>query len=68
MLKNRLMGSNEPWSTFALANSLAGFIVGPLVLVLAVVVLQPGPARSTRIAMAVLGDGRAAHPGACWSA
>jgi O-antigen ligase len=36
MLKNRLMYSNEPWSTFALANSLAGFIVGPLVMVLAV--------------------------------
>jgi len=36
MLKNRLMSSNEPWSTFALANSLAGFIVGPLVLALAV--------------------------------
>ena len=28
--------SNEPFSTFALANSLAGFIVGPLVLALAV--------------------------------
>jgi O-Antigen ligase len=35
-LKNRLVGSNEPWSTFALPNSLAGFIVGPLVLALAV--------------------------------
>jgi O-antigen ligase len=34
--KNRLMGSNEPWSTFALPNSLAGFIVGPLALLLAV--------------------------------
>jgi O-antigen ligase len=33
---NRLVGSNEPWSTFALPNSLAGFIVGPLVLALAV--------------------------------
>ncbi len=33
---DRLMGSNEPWSTFALANSLAGYIVGPLVLALAV--------------------------------
>jgi hypothetical protein len=38
LLKNRLMASTEPWSTFALANSLAGFIVGPLVLVLAVAV------------------------------
>ncbi len=36
LLKNRLMSSNEPWSTFALANSLAGFIVGPIVLALAV--------------------------------
>ena len=33
MFRNRLMASNEPWSTFALANSLAGFIVGPLVVV-----------------------------------
>ena len=29
------MESNEPLSTFGLANSLAGFIVGPLVLALA---------------------------------
>jgi O-antigen ligase len=36
MLRNRLMYSNEIWSTFALANSLAGFIAGPLVLALAV--------------------------------
>jgi O-antigen ligase len=34
--ENRLLGSNEPYSTFALANSLAGFLVGPLVLMLAV--------------------------------
>jgi hypothetical protein len=33
---DRLMGSNEVYSTFALANSLAGFLVGPLVLALAV--------------------------------
>jgi O-antigen ligase len=33
---DRLMGSNELLSTFALANSLAGFIVGPLVLALGV--------------------------------
>jgi hypothetical protein len=33
---DRLMGSNEVYSTFALANSLAGYIVGPLVLALAV--------------------------------
>jgi O-antigen ligase len=36
MLRNRLLYSSEIWSTFALANSLAGFIVGPLVLALAV--------------------------------
>jgi hypothetical protein len=36
MFANRLLHSNEPWSTFALANSLAGFLVGPLVLVLAI--------------------------------
>ena len=36
MLKNRLMGSTEPWSTFALANSLAGYIAGPFVILLAV--------------------------------
>ena len=34
-MENRLLGSNEPWSTFALANSLAGFLVGPLVVMLA---------------------------------
>ncbi len=33
---DRLMGSNELLSTFALANSLAGFLVGPLVLALGV--------------------------------
>jgi O-antigen ligase len=33
---NRLMESNEPFSTFALANSLAGFLVGPLALAFAV--------------------------------
>ena len=32
--EQRLIGSNEVYSTFALANSLAGFLVGPLVLVL----------------------------------
>ncbi len=34
--RQRLMDSNEPFSTFALANSLAGFLVGPLVLLFAV--------------------------------
>jgi O-antigen ligase len=36
MFKSRLLGSIEPFSTFGLPNSLAGFIVGPLVLALAV--------------------------------
>ena len=35
-LKQRLLYSNEPFSTFALANSLAGFLVGPMALVFAV--------------------------------
>ncbi len=35
---DRLLGSNEIFSTFGLANSLAGFLVGPLVLVLAMVI------------------------------
>jgi O-antigen ligase len=34
--ESRVLGSNEPWSTFGLANSLAGYIVGPLVAGLAV--------------------------------
>ncbi len=34
--ENRLMQLTEPMLTFALANSLAGFIVGPLVMLLAV--------------------------------
>jgi len=37
LFRNRLLFSNEVFSTFALANSLAGFIVGPLVIALAVV-------------------------------
>ena len=36
MLRNRILGSTEPWSTFALANSLAGYIAGPFVILLAV--------------------------------
>ena len=35
---DRLIGSNEVFSTFGLANSLAGFLVGPLVLVLAMMI------------------------------
>ncbi len=33
--RQRLMYSNEPFSTFALANSLAGFLVGPLIVLFA---------------------------------
>jgi O-antigen ligase len=36
LFRNRLVGSTEVFSTFGLANSLAGFLVGPLVLALAV--------------------------------
>ncbi len=36
LFRNRLLGSTELFSTFGLANSLAGFIVGPLVIALAV--------------------------------
>ncbi len=36
MFENRLLGSSEPMATFALANSLAGFLVGPTVLALAI--------------------------------
>jgi O-antigen ligase len=35
-LESRLLGSNEPMSTFALTNSLAGFLLGPLVVLLAI--------------------------------
>jgi O-antigen ligase len=34
--EDRLLGSSEPTATFALANSLAGFLVGPAALALAV--------------------------------
>ena len=34
--QDRLLGSNEPFSTFALANSLACFLLGPIALLLAV--------------------------------
>jgi O-antigen ligase len=36
MFENRLVGSTEVWSTFALPNSLAGYIVGPLVVVVGI--------------------------------
>ncbi len=37
--EHRLIGSNDVYSTFALANSLAGFLVGPLVLILGLTLL-----------------------------
>lgn len=36
LFEDRLLGSKEPTATFALANSLAGFLVGPAVLMLAI--------------------------------
>ena len=35
---DRLLGSNEVFATFGLGNSLAGFLVGPLVLALAMMI------------------------------
>ncbi len=35
LFRNRLLGSTEVFATFGLANSLAGFLVGPLVVMLA---------------------------------
>jgi hypothetical protein len=40
--ENRLVGSNEVYSTFGLANSLAGFLVGPLVLILGLILENLG--------------------------
>ena len=51
LLRNRLVGSTEVFSTFGLANSLAGFVVGPLVLALAVGISEPGAAGRAGIAM-----------------
>jgi hypothetical protein len=36
IFRNRLLYSSEIWSTFALPNSLAGFLVGPLVVLLGI--------------------------------
>ena len=41
-IRNRLVESKEPFSTFALANSLAGYLVGPLVLGAAVLLAGLG--------------------------
>lgn len=54
--EDRLLGSKEATSTFALANSLAGFLVGPLVLSLSVLlgVLTDRSNRENRILSALL--------------
>jgi O-antigen ligase len=44
---DRVLGSNEVFATFGLANSLAGFLVGPLVLVLAVILHNLGATDSS---------------------
>lgn len=38
--RNRLLGSDEIWSTFGLANSCAGFLIGPLVVSLGVILVS----------------------------
>jgi O-antigen ligase/tetratricopeptide (TPR) repeat protein len=50
----RLVDSIEPTSTFALTNSLAGFIVGPLVLALAVVLHNLARREEVRVGWVVL--------------
>ena len=57
------MGSTEMFSTFGLANSLAGSIVGPLVMALAVAFQTWSAARQVRIAVGRPGHGGAGHPG-----
>ena len=63
MLKNRLMPSNEPWSTFALANSLAGFYRRAAGLLLGVALYRHGSARTLRFAMAGHRHGCPSGPG-----
>jgi hypothetical protein len=72
LFEGRLLGSNEPTATFALANSLAGFLVGPAVLVLAVVLENlrrrdddEEPPPGSRLAALALGPG---PPCSCWPA
>ena len=66
--ENRLLHSNEPYSTFALANSLAGFLVGPLVVMLAVRLGQPDPPRGQGVAARRGPAGAAAARWRCSSA
>ena len=51
--EDRLLGSNEPMSTFALANSLAGVLVGPLVILFGLLfdqLLKPNQSSGTKLA------------------
>ncbi len=56
LFRSRLLGSNEPFATFAMANSLAGFLVGPLVVLLALgwTNLTRRDERGTRLGSTVL--------------
>ncbi len=58
LFENRLLQSNEPWSTFALGNSLAGYLVGPFVLLLAILwrrIRQPADCESRGARWVALG-------------
>ena len=52
---DRLLGSNEPFSTFGLANSLAGFLVGPLVLAVAMMIRNLADAKAPGSRWGVIG-------------
>lgn len=54
--EDRLLGSNEVMSTFALANSLAGVLVGPLVILFGLMfdqILKPNLSRNTKLARCI---------------
>jgi len=54
--EDRLLGSNEVMSTFALANSLAGVLVGPLVILFGLMfdqILRPNLSRNTKLARCI---------------
>jgi O-antigen ligase len=54
--EDRLLGSKEPTATFALTNSLAGFLVGPGLMVIAALVglRRPGFPRTSRVSLFLL--------------
>jgi O-Antigen ligase len=52
---DRLLGSNEVFSTFGLANSLAGFLVGPLVLAVAMMIRNLADAKAPGSRWGVIG-------------